>query len=110
MEKGIIKATEYLAEEKDNIPLPSEEELSSNLEIVTVSDVTFPQKSKSLNLIKSIDGVSKAELSKFENNTATYAVRYTGSTDDLATLIDKNYKEQFEITGVKSGEIDMKMK
>jgi len=110
LEKGIIQATEYLASEKDNIPLPSEEELSSKLTMVTVADVTFSQKSKSLDLIKSIKGVSKAELSKFADNTATYAVRYSGSTDDLATNIDKNYHGQFEITGVSSGKIAMKMK
>lgn len=110
LEQGIIKATEYLAEEKDKIPLPSDDELNSNLTMVTVTGVSFSQKSQSLNLIKNIKGVNKVDLSKFANNTAIYAVRHTGSTDELATMIDKNYKGQFEISGVSSGKIEMKMK
>lgn len=110
MEKGIIKATEYLADEIDDIPLPSEEQLSSNLTIVKIADVSFSQKSQSLELIKKTLGVKSVELSKFADSEAIYAVRHTGSTDDLATSIDKNYGSRFEITGVKSGEIDMKAK
>ncbi len=110
LEQGIIKATEYLAEEKDKIPLPSEDEINSNHTMITVTGVSFSQKSQSLKLIKSIKGVNKADLSKFANNTAIYSVMHTGSTDDLATMIDKNYKGQFEITGVSSGKITMKMK
>ncbi len=110
LEKGIIKATEYLAAEKDNIPLPSEDELGSNLTMVVISNVTFSQKSQSQDLIEKTTGVNSVELSKFEDNTAVYAVRHAGTTDDLATTIDKNYSSKFEITGLKSGEIDVKMK
>jgi len=101
LEKGIILATQYLANEKDNIPLPSEAELNSNLTMVTIADVSFSQKSQSLNLIQGMAAVNKVELSKFADNTAVYAVRHTGSTDELATTLDQNYREQFEITGMK---------
>lgn len=110
LEKGIIKATEYLADEMDNIPLPSEDELSSNLTMLSVHDVSFSEKSTLLNLIKSTAEVKMAELSKFADNTAIYSVRHTGSTDELATVIDKKYGGQYEITGVQSGEIAMQSK
>ncbi len=110
LEKGIIQATEYLASEKDNIPLPSEEELSSNHTVITVTNVTFSQKSNVLDWIKNTAGVKRTELSSFSNNTAFYSVMHSGSTDDLATVIDKKYIERLEITGTKSGQITMKLK
>jgi len=110
LEKGIIKATEYLADEMDNIPLPSDDELSSNLTMLIVNDVSFSEKSTLLNLIKSHAEVTMAELSKFVDGAAVYSVRHKGSTDELATIIDKKYGEQYEITGVQSGEIAMKAK
>jgi hypothetical protein len=110
LEDGIIKATEYLAEEMDNIPLPTEDELSSNLTMLTVNNVSFSQKSEILKLINSDAVVNKAELSKFADNTAVYSVRHSGSTDNLATEIDKKYGAQYEITGVKSGRITMQTK
>lgn len=110
LEKGIIKATEYLAAEKDNIPLPSEDELSSKLTIVTITDVSFSQKNQSMAMIKSTAGVKKAELKSYSDNTAIYAVRFAGSTDELATSLDKKYNSQLEITGMESGKIEMKMK
>jgi hypothetical protein len=78
--------------------------------MVTIADLTFSPKSKSLNLIQGMASVNKVELSKFADNTAVYAVRHTGSTDELATTLDQFYQEQFEITGLKSGEISMRMK
>jgi len=110
LEKGIIKATEYLAAEKDNIPLPLEDELSSKLTIVTIEDVSFSQKNQSLAMIKSTNGVNNAELKSYSDNTAIYAVRYKGSTDELSTSLDSKYHNQMEITGVESGKIEMKMK
>jgi len=110
LEKGIIEATEYLTDEMDNIPLPSEDELGSNLTMLIVNDVSFSEKSTLLNLIESHSEVKKAELSKFADNTAIYSVRHVGSTDELATIIDRKYGGQFEITGVQSGEIAMKSK
>jgi curli biogenesis system outer membrane secretion channel CsgG len=110
LEKGIIQATEYMAAEKDNIPLPSEEELSFNHTVITVSNVTFSKKSNALDLIKTIPGVKKAELSSFSNSIAIYSVMHTGSTDSIATLIDKKYSAKFEITGTTSGTIAIKMK
>jgi curli biogenesis system outer membrane secretion channel CsgG len=110
LEKGIIQATEYLAAEKDNIPLPSETELNSSLTMITVSNITFSQKSAISDLIKNTAGVKKVDLSKFSNNTAVYAVRHEGSTDDLAVLIDKKYSGRFEITGTSSGAISIKSK
>lgn len=110
LEQGIVQAVEYLAAEKDNIPLPSAEELNSNLTMVTVSNVTFSQKSTTLDMIKNTSGVKNAELSNFSNNVATYTVKHNGSTDDLATLIDKKYSSKFEINEAKSGKISMRMK
>jgi curli biogenesis system outer membrane secretion channel CsgG len=110
LEKGIIKATEYLADEMDNIPLPSEDELGSNLTMLIVNDVSFSEKSTLLNLIKSHPEVKMAELAKFADNTAIYSVKHAGSTDELATIIDSKYGGQYEITGVQSGEIAMKSK
>lgn len=110
LEKGIIQATEYLADEMNNIPLPSEDELGSNLTMLIVNDVSFSDKSTLLNLIKSHAEVTMAELSKFADNTAVYSVRHKGSTDELATEIDKKYGGQYEITGVQSGEIAMQSK
>ncbi|MEO5571137.1 MAG: CsgG/HfaB family protein [Bacteroidia bacterium] len=110
LEKGIIQATEYLAAEKDNIPLPSEDELSSTLTMVTVTNCTFSQKSNTLEMLKNTAGVKSAELSNFANNTATYSVKHAGSSDDLATVIDKKHAGRFEITDAKSGKITMKLK
>jgi curli biogenesis system outer membrane secretion channel CsgG len=110
LEKGIIQATEYLADEMSNIPLPSEDELGSNLTMLTVTDVSFSEKSTLLNLLKSNTEVKMVELSSFADNTAVYSVRHTGSTDQLATEIDSKYGGQFEITGVQSGKIAMKSK
>jgi curli biogenesis system outer membrane secretion channel CsgG len=109
LEKGIIQATEYLAAEKDNIPLPSADDLSSTLTTVTVTNVTFSQKSNTLDMLKNTAGVKSAELSNFANNTATYSVKHAGSSDDLATVIDKKYSGRFEITDAKSGKITMKL-
>ncbi|SMO54861.1 Curli production assembly/transport component CsgG [Saccharicrinis carchari] len=110
LEKGIIAATEYLADELDNIPLPSDEELNSNFTTLEVHGVSFSGKSTFLNLIKNNSAVVKAELARYADNTAIYSVRHTGSTDELATMIDANYGEQYEITGVQSGKIEVKMK
>ncbi|MBL7929691.1 MAG: hypothetical protein JNL47_09530 [Bacteroidia bacterium] len=110
LEKGIIQAVEYLAQEKDNIPMPSAEELNSNLTTVVVSNCSFSQKSNTLDMLKNTAGVKSAELAKFENNIATYSVRHHGSSDDLATVIDKKYAGRFEITDLKSGKISMKLK
>lgn len=110
LEKGIIKATEYLTDEIENIPLPSDDELGSNLTMLIVHDVSFSEKSILLNLIKSYAEVTMTELSKFADNTAIYSVRHSGSTDELATFIDKKYGRQYEITDVQSGEIAMKLK
>ncbi len=110
LEKGIVQAVEYLAAEKDNIPMPSAEELSSNLTMVTVTNVSFSQKSNTLDLLRNTAGVKSAELSKYANNVATYAVKHNGSTDDLATVIDKKYAGRFEITEAASGKISMRLK
>ncbi len=110
LEKGIIQAVEYLAAEKENIPLPSAEELNSNLTMVTVSNVSFSQKSNTLDMLRNTAGVKSAELSKYANNVAIYAVKHNGSTDDLATVIDKKYAGRFEITGAESGKINMNLK
>lgn len=110
LEKGIIQAVEYLAQEKDHIPLPSAEELSSNLTTVVISNCSFSQKSNTLELLKNTAGVKSAEVVKYENNIATYNIRHNGSTDDLATVLDKKYNGRFEITDLKSGKITMKLK
>ncbi len=110
LEKGIIEATEYLADEMDNIPLPSEDELGSNLTMLTVTDVSFSEKSTLLKLLQSNPDVKMIELSNFADNTATYSVRHTGSSDELATEIDKKYGGQYEITGLQSGMITMHSK
>lgn len=110
LEQGIIQATEYLAAQKEYIPIPSEAELSSNLTMVTVANMTFSQKSNTLELLKSTVGVKQVELSSFSNNTAVYSVRHNNSTDELATVIDRKYMGRFEITGTQSGKIIMRAK
>ncbi len=110
LEKGIIQATEYLADEMDNIPLPSEDELNSNVSTLVVNNVSFSQKNALLNSITGNSDVTKAELASFSDNTAVYSVMHTSSTDQLATEIDKKLNGRFEITGVQSGKIIMNMK
>lgn len=110
LEKGIVQATEFLAAQKDNIPLPSEEELNTTVTMVTVTGVTFSQKSAVLDLIKGSAGVKKVHLSNYANSAAIYAVYHDGSSDDLATTLDKKYSKQFQITDAKSGKIIMKWK
>lgn len=110
LEKGIIQAVEYLADEKDNIPLPSEEELSSKLTQFVISNVTFAQKNNTLEMFRNTAGVKSAELAGYSSNVATINVKHQGSSDDLATVIDKKYPGRFEITDFKPGKVMMKMK
>jgi curli biogenesis system outer membrane secretion channel CsgG len=109
MERGIVKATDYLVDEmgKLNLPAPNAS-ASGNTTLLTLNNVDFSKAGSVLDMIKGLDGVMDVKRKSFSGNVAVYVVSTKGSTDDLVSAITT--KGSFDVVEVSSGKATLAVK
>lgn len=114
-EKGIIKAVELLAEQKDNLTLAGDSSSAfkngqatsafTNIELVNATFQKVRMLEKTLKAISSVQSVDKV----FNNGEAFYDVAHTGNLDDLLDKLMSQIQD-IEVHGYEANKITLELK
>lgn len=117
MEDGVIHAVQYMAHVRDslnitvdNIPGNAGNGAAGETETeIILSNANFASYNSLAGIISSLPGYKSMEKS-LSGGVGDYTVEHTGTTDDLMTALNNKTGVKYEVTGVSSGKIEMKVK
>ena len=104
LEKGVVQATEYLAEGIDDMNLPSVEDANASRTVLILDGVDYMNLRGLETSLAENDGIRSVSKS-FENGIGRLFILHDGSTDELLDRIYGKISSSYSVNTVNPGEI-----
>ncbi len=115
-ELGIIKAVEFLASKKDEMFIDGVTPVKNTSKAIQTSETeiilnkaNFAAYNEFSSFISSLSSYKSAEKT-FKNQTATFTVTHTGSSDEFIDEVSKKVASKFEVTSIDHDKLALKVK